>query len=97
MLPCLPFLPVAHQGVPAPVRTPPVATAREAKAIAEQHTRGLAVSARPIPLNGATGGWLVVVHMPGEARGWRCLVDSDSHAVFTQTRIPNPPAPRSRR
>jgi hypothetical protein len=76
---------------------PPVSTAREAKAIAEQHTGGIAVSARRIPLNGATGGWEVDVHMPGEARGWRCTVDNDTHMVHTKTRIPNPKAPKSRR
>lgn len=74
----------------------PVRTAREAKAIAEQETQGLATSARKIYLNGATCGWEVVVHMPKESRGWRCVVDCDTHSVFTKTRIPNPDAPRRR-
>jgi hypothetical protein len=43
----------------------PVKTAREAKTIAERNTGGITVSARCIPLNGATGGWEVDVHMPG--------------------------------
>jgi hypothetical protein len=74
----------------------PVRTAKEAKSIAEQETRGLAVSARKIQLNGATCGWEVVLHMAGEARGWRCVVDCDTRAVFTKTRIPNPEAPHQK-
>lgn len=74
----------------------PVSTAREAKAISEQATGGRAVSARRVPLNGASGGWEVDVHMPKEDRGWRCIVDCDSHQVFTKDRIPNPPAHKSR-
>ncbi len=86
----------------APAKPPraisvPVKTAREAKAIAERNTGGIAVSARCIPLNGATGGWLVDVHMPGEDRGWRCVVDNDTHRVLTKTRIPNPRLPKARR
>ena len=68
-----------------------VRTAKEAKVIAEQETGGVAVSARRIPLNGASGGWEVDLHMPREDRGWRCIVDCDTHMVFTRTRIPNPP------
>ena len=81
----------------APGQAAPVRTAKEAKTIAEQETQGLATSARRIPLNGATGGWEVVVHMPGEPRGWRCVVDCDTHAVFTKTRIPNPEAPHRKK
>ncbi|WP_005038344.1 PepSY domain-containing protein [Holophaga foetida] len=68
----------------------PVSTAREAKAIAEQETKGQAVSAQRIHLNGASGGWEVDVHMPQEDRGWRCIVDCDTHRVRTRDRIPNP-------
>jgi hypothetical protein len=75
----------------------PVKTAREARTIAERNTGGIAVSARCIPLNGATGGWEVDVHMPGEERGWRCIVDNDTHMVHTKTRIPNPRPPKPRR
>ena len=75
----------------------PVKTAREARTIAERNTGGIAVSARAVPLNGATGGWEVDVHMPGEERGWRCIVDNDTHRVFTKTRIPNPRPPKTRR
>ena len=90
LLPAL-IAPASQRYLTRPVKTP-----HQAKAIAEQHTGGLAVSARPVPLNGATGGWEVDVHMPKEQRGWRCIVDRDSHTVFSKTRIANPPRPRSR-
>ena len=96
----LPFILLAAlvSGPPAArARHFPVKTAREAKAIAETATGGIAVGARRVPLNGATGGWEVDLHMPGETRGWRCIVDRDTHQVFTRTRIPNPEAPRRRR
>lgn len=67
-----------------------VRTAKEAKAIAEQETGGKAVSARRIPLNGASGGWEVDVHMPHEDRGWRCVIDCDTRTVHTKTHIENP-------
>ncbi|HJU84005.1 MAG TPA: hypothetical protein VJ600_07320 [Holophagaceae bacterium] len=74
-----------------------VHTAKEAKAIAEHETGGIAVSARQIPLNGASGGWEVDVHMPKEDRGWRCVIDDDTHMVHTKTHIDNPPLSRRRR
>jgi len=67
-----------------------VRTAKEAKTIAEQETGGKAVSARRIPLNGASGGWEVDVHMPNEDRGWRCVIDCDTRSVYTKTHIDNP-------
>ena len=67
-----------------------VRTAKEAKAIAEQETGGKAVSARRIPLNGASGGWEVDVRMPHEAKGWRCVIDSDTRMVHTKSRIDQP-------
>lgn len=67
-----------------------VRTAKEAKAIAEQETGGKAVSARRVPLNGASGGWEVDVHMPNEDRGWRCIIDCDTRTVHTKTHIDNP-------
>jgi len=75
----------------------PLNSAKEAKTIAEQATGGAAVSARRIPLNGASGGWEVDVHMPGEDRGWRCIIDADTRMVHTKDRIPNPKESRSRR
>lgn len=68
----------------------PVHSATEAKAIAERETGGVAVSARRTSLNGASCGWEVDVHMPREDRGWRCIVDCDTHMVYTKDRIPNP-------
>ncbi len=73
-----------------------VKTVKDAKAIAEQETGGLAISARRIPLNGASGGWEVEVHMPRQEKGWRCVVDADTWTVHTKSRIDNPPAPRHR-
>jgi hypothetical protein len=72
----------------------PVASPRETRGIAEAETGGIAVSARRIPLNGATGGWEVEVRMPREARGWKCIIDSDTRSVFRRERIPNPPPSR---
>jgi hypothetical protein len=68
----------------------PVKNAREAKAIAERETGGKAVSARRVPLNGASGGWEVEVRMPQEFKGWRCVIDADTHMVHTKTRIDQP-------
>jgi hypothetical protein len=71
-------------------RTGLVKSSKEAKAIAEQDTGGRAVSARRIPLNGASGGWEVDVRMPKEDRGWRCIIDSDTRMVHSKTRIDQP-------
>src|SRR5664279_525020 len=70
----------------------PVRSANQAKAIAEQETGGKAISARRIPLNGASGGWEVDVRMPKEAKGWRCIIDSGTRMVATKTRIDQPGA-----
>lgn len=74
----------------------PVSNAKEAKAIAERETGGQALSAQRVHLNGASGGWEVIVHMPKEDRGWRCIIDADTHGVYTKDRIPNPPAKKHR-
>ena len=67
-----------------------VRSAKEAKAIAEQDTGGRATSARRIPLNGASGGWEVDVRMAKETRGWRCIIDADTHMVHSKSRIDQP-------
>jgi len=67
-----------------------VKSSKQAKAIAEQDTGGRATSARRIPLNGASGGWEVDVRMPHEAKGWRCIIDSDTRMVHSKTRIDQP-------
>lgn len=69
----------------------PLVSQKDAKAIAARETGGIAVSAREIPLNAASGGWEVEVHMPNEPRGWRCVIDDDTRMVRTKERIPNPP------
>jgi hypothetical protein len=79
--------PKARKNGPGPIRS-----AKEAKTIAEQETGGKATSARRIPLNGASGGWEVEVHMPREAKGWRCIIDADTHMVHSKTRIEQPGA-----
>lgn len=85
---------VLSAGTPRPRKHAggPVKTAGEAKAIAERETGGRAVTARRIPLNGASGGWEVDLRMPGEERGWRCIIDSDTHMVHSKARIDQPGA-----
>lgn len=78
-------------------RVRPVNTPKEAEAIAERETGGEAVSSRRIPLNGATGGWEVDVRMPKGDRGYRCIIDNDTHAVHSKSLIPNPPRTGRRR
>ncbi len=73
-----------------------VRTSKEAMTVAEQDTSGIAVHARRIALNGASCGWEVEVHMPKEERGWLCVVDCDTHMVFTKHRIPNPKASKKK-
>ncbi len=87
-------LPAAEKHKKAARSSGPVRKASEAKAIAEQETGGVAVSARRTSLNGSSCGWEVDVHMPSEKQGWRCLVDCDTHTVHSKDRIPNPPRGR---
>jgi hypothetical protein len=68
----------------------PIKSAKEAKAIAERETGGKAVSAKRIPLNGASGGWEVDLRVAHESRGWRCIIDADTHMVHSKTRIDQP-------
>ena len=77
-------------GTPHKHSAGPVKSSKEAKAIAEQETGGKAVSAKRIPLNGASGGWQVDLKMPGEERGWRCIIDSDTRMIHSKTRIDQP-------
>ena len=71
----------------------PLVSEKDAKAIAARETGGTPVTAHEIPLNAASGGWEVDVHMPNETRGWRCIIDDDTRMVRSKTRIPNPAAP----
>lgn len=68
----------------------PIRSSKEAKAIAEQDTGGKAVSAKRIPLNGASGGWEVEVRMPKDSQGYRCIIDADTRMVHSRTRIAQP-------
>jgi hypothetical protein len=70
----------------------PIKSAKEAKAIAEQETGGKAISARRIPLNGASGGWEVDVRMPNDTKGWRCILDAETRMVHSKTRMDQPGA-----
>jgi hypothetical protein len=78
-------------------QTAGVHTAADAKAIAERDTGGQAVSARRIPLNGASGGWEVDLRTDDPRGGWRCVVDCDTRMVHTKTRIPQPAGKASRK
>lgn len=81
---------------PMTVHPRPLASASQAKAIAARETGGHPVNARQIPLNGATGGWEVLVRMPEGSRGWRCIIDSDTRTLRRREAIPNPPIGRRR-
>ena len=85
LLPAIVF--AAGTSKPRKHGTGAVKSAKEAKAIAEQDTGGKAVSARRIPLNGASGGWEVDVRMPHDEKGWRCIIDADTRMVYSKTRI----------
>ena len=74
----------------------PCHTRQDAMNIAEIETRGEAVAARRIEMNGATGGWEVMVRMPGQERGWRVFIDRDNGKVRRKEPCPNPPERRRR-
>ena len=61
-----------------------------AKGIAAVEVGGEAIAARLIDLNGATGGWEVLVRMSTGDKGWRVVVDRDTWTVRDKTQIPNP-------
>lgn len=92
VLALIPLLLTGAASKPRKTTTGVVKSAAEAKAIAERDTGGEAVRARRIPLNGASGGWEVEVRMPGEDRGWRCVIDADTRSVHRKTRIDQPGA-----
>lgn len=83
---------------PHPCPTPdPAMTLAEAEAVAEGTTGGWAYSSRRIDLNGATGGFEVLIHMPDREKGWRVIIDRDTRNVRDKYPIPNPPKPDRRR
>jgi hypothetical protein len=69
-------------------------TADEAKAIAESETLGEAVTAHPVRQHHSGGfpPWLVLVHMPGQDHGWRCIISRDTGKLLKKERIANPPS-----
>lgn len=64
--------------------------AERAKGVAAVEVGGEAIAARLIDLNGATGGWEVLVRMSSGDTGWRVIVDRDTWTVRTKTQVPNP-------
>jgi len=74
--------------------TTPCLTPEEAKAIAESETMGEAVTAHPVrhDRSGGFPPWLVLVHMPGQDYGWRCIISRDTGKVLKKERVPNPPS-----
>lgn len=61
-----------------------------AKGVAAVEAGGEAIAARRIDLNGATGGWEVLVRMPQGSKGWRVVVDRDTWTVRSKEQVPNP-------
>lgn len=72
---------------------PPGITEQTAMDRAEERTGGVAVSAREIPLNGATRGYEVQIRMPGRARGWKVVVDGDTGRICRTSATSHPEAP----
>lgn len=63
---------------------------RKAMGIAAVEVGGEVVAARPIDLNGATGGWEELVHMRDQCHGWRVVIDRDNWRLRSKSRVPNP-------
>lgn len=61
-----------------------------AKGVAAVEVGGEALAARLIDLNGATGGWEVLVRMPQGGKGWKVVIDRDTWAVRSKEQVPNP-------
>lgn len=61
-----------------------------AKGIAAVEVGGEAIAARLVDLNGATGGWEVLVRMSQGTKGWRVMVDRDTWTVRSKEQVANP-------
>lgn len=73
--------------------TTPCLTPDAAKAVAEHATLGEAVTAVQVVTHTAGfGAWEVLVRMPGEDQGWRCVISRDSGRLLKKQRIQNPPS-----
>jgi len=72
----------------------PCNSAAEAKSVAESETMGEAVTARRDPHHHRAGfaPWVVLVHMPGQDQGWRCIIAWDNGKLLKKEAIPNPPS-----
>lgn len=73
-----------------------------AMGVAEVETAGEAVAARWVRMSGTgsmngLGGVEVLVHMEGQARGWRVFVDTNGGKVRRKECVPNPASKRGRR
>jgi hypothetical protein len=96
---CLSATPGAAQN--APTQTPYVDPALEeqrrqeraestrAQGIAATEVGGEALGARRIDLNGASGGWDVVVRVSDDER-WRVIIDRDTWTVRSKRKIEKP-------
>lgn len=86
-----PSLPLLAQAPPvAPGSKAYLYEAERAKGVAAVEVGGEAIAARLVDLNGATGGWEVLVRMSSGDHGWRVMVDRDTWTVRSKTQVPNP-------
>jgi hypothetical protein len=79
-------------GLPALAAFTPCMTPEAAKAVAEAATLGEGVTAVRVSTGRSFGGWEVLVHMPGQKKGWKCLIDWDTGKVLKKEPIDNPPS-----
>jgi hypothetical protein len=80
------------------VPVPQAMSAANAMAVAEEATGGVAVSARRIDLNAASGGFEVLIRMPESGRAYRVVIDADTRRVrstylVTNTQLTHNPRP----
>lgn len=64
-------------------------SAEQAMFVAESETGGTSVSVRQIDLNAASGGYEVMVRMPGNGKAYRVIIDIDTRKVRSTYPIPN--------
>ncbi|MBS1784142.1 MAG: hypothetical protein JST24_01795 [Acidobacteria bacterium] len=83
-------LPAMAQAPFAPGSKAYLYEAERAKGVAAVEVGGEAIAARLIDLNGATGGWEVLVRMSSGNQGWRVIVDRDTWTVRSKAKVPNP-------
>lgn len=64
----------------------------KAKGIAAVEVGGEAVAARRIDLNGATGGWEVLVKVEGKEVQWKVVIDRDTWTVRRKDKVQAAPS-----